>query len=74
MDALELAIRAAAKELETDHEFFFEDTGEEELVQIMKNHIAPLVNVEQYKMMRIAALKAEIAALESMKKPKRPNV
>lgn len=65
MDALEKALRAATKELEDEHEFFFEETGEDEMVSVLKKHIEPLVDSEKYKAMRIAGLKAEIAALES---------
>jgi hypothetical protein len=65
MNAVELAIRAAAKELEAEHEFYFEEEGEDELVQIVTKHIAPLLDVEQYKKLRIAALKGEIDAIES---------
>ena len=65
MDALEKALRAATKELEDEHEFFFEETGEDEMVAVLKKHIGPLVDSEKYKAMRIVELKAEIAALES---------
>lgn len=73
MDALEKALRAATKELEEEHEFFFEETGEDEMVAVLKKHIRPLVDSEKYKAMRIAELKAEISALESLGEHKPSN-
>lgn len=63
-DALTKALIAAGTEMESELNWFFEDTGMEEFVTTIKKHIEPLINVSAYKHQRIAALRAEADALE----------
>ena len=45
-------------------DFIFYDDGDDEFVQVVIKHVAPLVNIDAWRIERIAALKAELAALD----------
>lgn len=69
-DPLTEAILSAGRELGEVHNWSFEDDGSMEpsfecpYTQVLLKHITPLMHPE-FRLARIAALKAEIAALEN---------
>lgn len=67
------AIKAAAKELEEDHSWYFGDDGgsfqkgnfeDTEFFQIFAKHLSSVIDMEVLRKARIAALKEELAVLE----------
>lgn len=73
MKELEAAILLAGEELATEHQWCFDGdpgsppTEENPFFVVLMKHVSPLVNIEEYKAARIAALKAELQSLEESK-------
>ena len=73
MKELKAAILNAGEELAKDHQWCFDGepgvppTIDNPFFVVLMHHISPLVNTEEYKAARIAALKAELHSLEESK-------
>lgn len=65
MDAFESALKEIVKELENDYDFYFEETGEDELIATIRKHLSPLLDHDKYKKQQIAMLRAQLAALDA---------
>lgn len=71
MDALTEALMNAGRELAKDYGWCFENgtptppTTDDPFIKVVTEHVAPLLNTAEWRSARIAALRAELAALES---------
>ena len=71
MDDLTKALMAAGEELAREHAWCFDGdpgcppTEDNPFVEVTRKHVAPMVDAEGWRTARIAALKAELALLES---------
>lgn len=72
MDTLTKALLQAGEELAKDHNWCFDEgipgtlpTADDAFIKVVTKHVAPLLNTEEWRASRIAALRAELAALES---------
>lgn len=72
MDALTEALLKAGEELAKEYAWCFEGgdpgvppTPKDPFVTVLTKHVAPLLQTEEWRAARIAALRAELATLES---------
>ena len=64
MNSFETALIEIVKELESEHDFYFDETGEEELISTIRKHLAPLIDIAEYKKQQIVMLRAQLKELE----------
>ena len=65
MDELTKALRKAAAELVDEHGWDLGATGADELVDLLRKHVLPLTDPAAWRSLKIAALRADLAAYEA---------
>lgn len=62
-EEIDLILLKIVKELEGDYQFYFDDASSAELKTVILKHMSPLLDFENYKQLRIAELRAQLASL-----------
>lgn len=60
---IDLIFKKILKELEDDYEFYFSEDAVAEMKIVMRKYMSPLLDFENYRQLRIAELRAQLAVL-----------